>query len=121
MIAADQLEMAVAAVVVVAVVVVVAAVEMVATIAAGQARITAGQKVGACMDRITATSITLENLETMIAISFVGRIMEIPMADKSRVTNLAEGTNKTTPLLCVNSLYLSLTKRLFQYLTLTFD
>lgn len=77
------------------------------------------------MDRITANSmvdrVKVEDLETMIAISFVDRIKEILTVDKSRVTDLAEGTNKTTPLLCVNSLYLSLTERLFQYLTLTFD
>jgi hypothetical protein len=75
-----------------------AAVEMIA--AADQAKITAGQKVVACMDRITASSRVDSRVDKMTATS-VDRTKGTTTVDKSRATEIAELLSKSPLFLFV--------------------
>ena len=81
-----------------------AAVEMIA--AADQAKITAGLKVVACMDRITASSRVVDSRVDKMTATSVDRTKGTTTVDKSRATEIAK-------LLSKSSLFLSVIFHLF--------
>ena len=76
-----------------------AAVEMIA--AADQAKITAGQKVEACMDRITATSRVEDSRVDKMTATSVDRTKGTTTEDKSRATEIAKLPSKSLLFLFV--------------------